>query len=89
MARISKADAAGLAQTESSRLKLARRLGWKTVPGNTYSSRAEGGEVVLEGTGVGHGIGLCQRGGADMARKGVSFQQILERYYPNTELKQY
>jgi SpoIID/LytB domain protein len=45
--------------------------------------------VVLQGTGVGHGIGLCQRGAADMARKAASFQQILEHYYPNTELKQY
>lgn len=89
VARISESDAAALSPTESSRLKLARKLGWKTVPGNSYSSRTENGEVVLEGTGVGHGIGLCQRGGADMARNGASFQQILEHYYPNTELKQY
>jgi stage II sporulation protein D len=89
VAQISEADAANLSPTESSRLKLARKLGWKTVPGNSYSSRTEGGKVVLEGTGVGHGIGLCQRGGADMARNGASFQQILEHYYPNTELKPY
>jgi len=89
VARISESDAVGLAPTESSRIRLARKLGWKTVPGNSYSSRTENGEVILEGTGVGHGIGLCQRGGADMARKGASFQQILEHYYPNTELKQY
>jgi stage II sporulation protein D len=89
VATISKADAAGLAPTENSRLKLARKLGWKTIPGNSYSSREENGEMVLEGTGAGHGIGLCQRGGADMARQGASFQQILEHYYPNTELKQY
>jgi len=89
VARISESDAAGLAPTESSRIRLARKLGWKTVPGNSYSSRTENGEVILEGTGVGHGVGLCQRGGADMARKGASFQQILEHYYPNTELKQY
>jgi stage II sporulation protein D len=89
VARISEADAGTLAPTESSRLKLARKLGWKTVPGNSYSSRTEGGEVVLEGAGVGHGIGLCQRGGADMARRGASFQKILQHYYPNTEVKMY
>jgi stage II sporulation protein D (peptidoglycan lytic transglycosylase) len=87
--RLSQAEAASLKQTEESRLRLARRLGWKTVPGNSYSSRAENGEVILEGTGVGHGIGLCQRGAAEMARQGSSFQQILEHYYPNTELRQY
>lgn len=82
-------DAAALAPTETARLSLARKLGWKSVPGNTYSSHAENGSVVLEGVGVGHGIGLCQRGGADMARHGASFQEILQHYYPNTEVKQY
>jgi stage II sporulation protein D len=80
-------DAAKLASTERSRLDLVRKLGWKAVPGNSYSSRTENGVVILEGVGVGHGIGLCQRGGADMARHGASFQQILEHYYPNTEVK--
>ena len=88
VARISESDATDLSPTESSRLKLARKLGWKTVPSNSYSARAQGGSVVLEGVGAGHGIGLCQRGGADLARHGASFQQILEHYYPNTELKQ-
>jgi stage II sporulation protein D len=82
-------DAAALAPTERARLKLARKLGWKSVPGNSYSSHAENGSVVLEGVGVGHGIGLCQRGGADMARHGASFLEILQHYYPNTEVKQY
>lgn len=82
-------DAAALAPTESARLNLARKLGWKSVPGNSYSSRTEKGSVVIEGVGVGHGIGLCQRGGADMARHGASFQEILRHYYPNTEVKQY
>jgi stage II sporulation protein D len=82
-------DAAALAPTESARLALARKLGWKSVPGNSYSSRAENGLVELNGVGVGHGIGLCQRGGADMARHGSSFQEILQHYYPNTEVKHY
>jgi stage II sporulation protein D len=82
-------DAAALAPTESARLNLARKLGWKSVPGNSYSSHTENGAVVLEGVGVGHGIGLCQRGGADMARHGASFQEILQHYYPTTEVKQY
>jgi hypothetical protein len=87
--RIQLADAASLSPTESARLNLARKLGWKSVPGNTYSSRIENGTVLLEGVGVGHGIGLCQRGGTDMARHGASFQQILQHYYPNAEIRQY
>jgi stage II sporulation protein D (peptidoglycan lytic transglycosylase) len=89
VAQLKSEDAAALAPTERARLNLARKLGWKSVPGNTYSSHMDNGSAVLEGVGVGHGIGLCQRGGADMARHGASFQEILEHYYPNTELKQY
>ncbi|HEX4602726.1 MAG TPA: SpoIID/LytB domain-containing protein [Candidatus Angelobacter sp.] len=89
VAQIQAADAAGLALTENSRLNLARKLGWKTVPSNTYSSRTQNGSVVLQGVGIGHGIGLCQRGGADMAWHGATFQQILEHYYPNAEVKHY
>ncbi len=87
VSRISENDAAGLAPTESARLKLARRLGWKTFPSNSYSSHREGSSVLLEGVGAGHGIGLCQRGAADMARNGASFPEILQHYYPNTTVK--
>lgn len=87
VSRIHESDAAGLAPTEHARLQLARKLGWKAVPSNNYSSRSEDGAIVLEGVGVGHGIGLCQRGAADMARDGASFQEILEHYYPNTSLQ--
>lgn len=88
VSEIAQPDASRLAATESSRLQLARKLGWKTVPSNSYSSRREGDSVLLQGVGVGHGIGLCQRGAADMARHGASFQEILAHYYPNTTLKQ-
>jgi peptidoglycan hydrolase-like amidase len=87
VSRISENDAAGLAPTESARLKLARKLGWKTFSSNSYSSRRDGSSVLLEGVGAGHGIGLCQRGAADMARNGASFLEILLHYYPNTMVK--
>jgi len=85
---IAQDDASGLNKTERGRLNLARKLGWKSVPSNSYSLRREGDSVILEGVGAGHGLGLCQRGAADMARHGASFQQILAHYYPDTTLKQ-
>lgn len=36
------------------------------------------------GRGFGHGVGLCQHGAQEMARKGSSYQQILARYYPDS-----
>jgi stage II sporulation protein D len=86
-ATISEEDAATLAQkSEAERLRLARKLGWSTVPSNDYSANAHGGVVDLSGVGRGHGLGLCERGGAAMARAGKSFREILEHYYPNTTL---
>jgi stage II sporulation protein D len=86
VSRIHEADGRDLAATERSRLQLARKLGWKAVPSNSYSRRSENGSIVLEGLGVGHGLGLCQRGAAGMARNGASFLEILEHYYPNTAI---
>jgi stage II sporulation protein D len=87
VAALSAEDASTLKGTEESRIKLARKLGWKVVPGNSYSAREQNSGLLIEGTGKGHGIGLCQRGAADMARKGSSFQQILAHYYPNAGVK--
>lgn len=40
----------------------------------------------LSGKGWGHGVGLCQIGAAVMASEGYGYEQILEHYYPGTEL---
>lgn len=74
--------------TEQARLQLARSLGWSAVPGNSYTVRDSGKDLVLSGAGVGHGLGLCQRGAAAMARADAGFEEILLHYYPNTTLKQ-
>ena len=40
----------------------------------------------LEGSGWGHGAGLCQIGAAVMASEGYSYKEILEHYYPGTNI---
>jgi stage II sporulation protein D len=45
-----------------------------------------GSEVMLYGKGFGHGVGLCQEGAMQMAKKGYSFDQILQYYYPGASL---
>jgi stage II sporulation protein D len=41
---------------------------------------------LLEGTGQGHGIGLCQSGAKAVAADGADFRQSLSHYYPNTTI---
>jgi peptidoglycan hydrolase-like amidase len=84
--RLSSQDAALLAEGESGRLSVDRRLGWNAVPSNNFTSHQEGEETILEGVGQGHGVGLCQRGAKSMAEEGSSFRQILNHYFPNTAL---
>jgi stage II sporulation protein D len=82
--RISLADAAALRSSdESSRLNLGRLLGWNAVPSNDFVLKLDGNEVILQGTGNGHGIGLCQSGSKAMAEAGSNFREILAHYYPN------
>ena len=85
--QVSSADAADLRRRgEASRLDIDRRLGWDAVPSNNFTTHSDTHGVVLEGAGQGHGIGLCQQGAKAMAESGASFREILNHYYPNTEL---
>ena len=72
--------------SERERLRVGREQGWSAIPGNNYRVLREGNDRILEGRGSGHGVGLCQRGAAGMARDGSSFENILAHYYPNTTL---
>lgn len=95
--RISAQDAATLhSSDESARLNIDRRLGWNAVPSNDFVVKTERDQsmhgqsmhdqIVVEGTGQGHGIGLCQSGARAMAEEGADFRQILSHYYPNTTI---
>jgi stage II sporulation protein D len=74
-------------RTEQERLAYNRVHGWSAIPSLAASPAQTTGEHDgLPGRGVGHGLGLCQLGAADMARHGSSFDRILAHYYPNTRL---
>lgn len=43
--------------------------------------------IILNGQGTGHGVGMCQWGTIGMSRLGFNYIQILKHYYPGTEVK--
>jgi len=46
----------------------------------------EDGNLVVEGRGWGHGVGLCQYGARARAQAGATASEILDRYYPGATL---
>ncbi len=44
------------------------------------------GDIVFEGRGSGHGVGLCQWGAKAMADSGIKYQDILNFYYPGAAM---
>jgi stage II sporulation protein D len=69
------------------RFAVDRELGWNKVRSDLYAIRNSAGNILISGKGSGHGVGLCQAGAEEMAREGKSYREILEFYYPGTNLK--
>lgn len=46
-----------------------------------------GSEIILNGGGWGHGVGMCQFGALRMAKLGLSFEDILKYYYRGCEVR--
>ena len=59
-----------------------RELGWNTIQSERYEVHG----LVFQGSGSGHGVGLCQRGADRMGAEGRSYREILAFYYPGTAM---
>ncbi len=46
-------------------------------------------EVILNGKGYGHGVGLCEWGAIGMAKQGYDYKKILYHYFPGTSISRY
>ncbi|MCX7710851.1 MAG: SpoIID/LytB domain-containing protein [Clostridia bacterium] len=56
-------------------------------PANTNTTTTTSGVFKFSGKGRGHGIGMSQKGAISMAGTGATYRQILEYYFPGTEIK--
>jgi stage II sporulation protein D len=96
--RITAQDASGRARA----FELVADRGSATVKGTTFrlgvgtrvlrsllianANVQSGTSVVMNGGGLGHGVGMCQWGARGMALAGSSAQDILAAYFPGTAL---
>jgi stage II sporulation protein D len=67
-------------------LNIRRALSPSHLPSSYFVVDAHADTLTLKGGGWGHGVGLCQLGAVAMARTGWSVEQILDHYYPGSEL---
>jgi stage II sporulation protein D (peptidoglycan lytic transglycosylase) len=70
----------------SLRFAIGRSFGWNRIRSDLYEVQSTPTSVIFSGHGAGHGVGLCQAGAEEMARESKTYRQILEFYYPGTQL---
>ncbi|MGO9764732.1 MAG: SpoIID/LytB domain-containing protein [Myxococcaceae bacterium] len=66
---------------------LDRALGWGAVRSGRFHFLFEEGGVRVAGSGLGHGLGLCQAGAARRAAQGEGYEEILQHYFPLASLR--
>lgn len=67
--------------------RVGRAFGWRSLRSMKFSATETDTTLRLEGTGTGHGVGLCQEGAKALAERGVDSKGILLRYFPESQVK--
>lgn len=70
-------------------LEIRRILSKSHLYSSAFEVEKKDGRFLLHGKGWGHGVGLCQIGAAVMGEKGFGYKEILEFYYPGTEVQEF
>jgi len=68
---------------EEFRRRYCQQTSWNNLPGLSFSLYWRKSHWVAEGSGLGHGVGLCQTGALLLAKEGKSFMDILHYYFPD------
>ena len=69
-------------------LAIRRALSDSCLKSSAFDIEWKGDECILHGRGWGHGVGMCQIGAAVMASRGYGHAQILQHYYPGTQVSE-
>ncbi|MBI5739925.1 MAG: SpoIID/LytB domain-containing protein [Nitrospirae bacterium] len=78
------ADGTGPSEMEIRAVELRRMLGYRELPSTHFTLTRTDTDIIFDGKGYGHGVGLSQWGALEMAREGKNYRDILAHYYPGT-----
>jgi len=70
-------------------MKLGQQFGWDKAPGVNFSLTRLGEQIQVRSVGAGHGVGLCQWGGAGLAKQGKTSDEILRYYFPKLVVREF
>jgi stage II sporulation protein D len=62
------------------------RLGHRTLRSSRFQVTPAARGLLFEGSGIGHGVGLCQAGAARRAGAGATWREILRHYFPYAQV---
>ncbi|MBI1910989.1 MAG: SpoIID/LytB domain-containing protein [Deltaproteobacteria bacterium] len=65
---------------------LRKILGYSNLKSTIFEVTKSGDSFLFKGRGWGHGVGLSQWGAKGMAENGSSYKEILNHFYPGTDL---
>ncbi len=77
----------GIFTVKGDKIRWLFKEGSKILPSAKFSIEKNGKVWVIDGSGFGHGIGMCQMGARARAKAGQNFKEILEAYYPGATLQ--
>ena len=66
---------------------LRNLAGREILPSNNFVVESRKNEFVVQGQGYGHGVGLCQLGALELAKRGYDYRQILSFYFPRHKMR--
>jgi len=70
-----------------SAVNFRKAIGYAVIKSTNFTVRKRGDELVFNGFGNGHGVGLCQWGAKQRAGDGFSYREILSYYYPGVRIE--
>ncbi len=64
-------------------------IGPDIIRSTNFKISLNNGDLIFDGLGWGHGVGLCQWGAYFMAKTGADYLKILKYYYPGSRLNKF
>lgn len=65
---------------------LRKILGYSRLKSTLFWMDEKGDSIIIKGAGMGHGVGMCQHGAQELAKRGYTYIQILSHYYRGVKI---